>query len=70
MVRDRLPARHDLGLCYPEKMDKQEHLHRHLELCKRIYERMKRDGTWPWATDSDSQKSDHMVESEHKTNET
>lgn len=29
-------------------MDKNEHLDRHLDLCKRVYERMRRDGTWPW----------------------
>lgn len=33
-------------------MDNDERLERYLELCRRIYERMKRDGTWPWKTDS------------------
>ncbi|MEM5471918.1 hypothetical protein WNZ14_09305 [Hoeflea sp. AS60] len=27
-------------------MDK--HLEEYLRLCQRIYERMERDGTWPW----------------------
>ena len=29
-------------------MDNDERLERYLELCKHIYERMRRDGTWPW----------------------
>jgi hypothetical protein len=27
-------------------------LEAYFELCKRIYERMEREGTWPWAADS------------------
>ena len=46
-------------------MDNDERLERYLELCKRIYERMRRDGTWPWA---DSQESGGMVESEDNPN--
>ena len=49
---------------YHTSMDKEEHLRRHLELCKRIYERMKRDGTWPWADESDSSNSDGVIEFE------
>lgn len=41
-------------------MDNTERLERYLELCRRIYERMKREGSWPWP---DSQNSDRMVES-------
>ena len=37
-------------------------LEQYLELCRRIYERMKRDGTWPWTTDST--KTNGAVESE------
>lgn len=36
-------------------------LERYLTLCQRIYERMERDGSWPWA---DSPKSEDLVESE------
>ena len=28
-------------------------LERYLALCKRIYERMERDGTWPWSDSTD-----------------
>lgn len=42
-------------------MQKQEQLEGYLALCKTIYERMERDGTWPWP---DSQKSVDLVESE------
>ena len=45
-------------------MDKGELLERHLELCKRVYERMKRDGTWPWRDEPDSPNSEDMVDSE------
>lgn len=47
-------------------MDNQERLERYLELCKRIYERMRRDGTWPWAN---SQKSGGVVKSEGSPND-
>ena len=43
-----------------------DHLQRYLALCKRIYERMERDGTWPWA---DSPKSDDLVESEDSSDD-
>lgn len=45
-------------------MDKNDHLNEHLELCKRIYERMLRDGSWPWANASDSTLSDDLIESD------
>ena len=48
-------------------MNKNEHLRRHLELCKAVYLRMKRDGSWPWADGLDSPKSDDVVESEDPT---
>lgn len=41
------------------KNDKQ--LDQFIELCKRIYERMEREGSWPWA---DSPKSEDLVESD------
>ena len=47
---------------YYEGMDRNTSLERHLELCKRVYERMKREGTWPWP---DSQKANDMIESEN-----
>ena len=25
-----------------------DHLRRYLAICRRIYERMERDGSWPW----------------------
>jgi len=42
-------------------------LERYLELCQRIYERMERDGTWPWKTDvpsDDSTLPEDLVDSE------
>lgn len=50
-------------------MDKQEHLRRHLELCKRVYERMKREGSWPWRELLDSPKSEDVIESENAAND-
>lgn len=47
-------------------MDKDEHLERHLDLCKRIYLRMLRDGSWPWA---DSPKSEDLIESKDSPND-
>lgn len=41
-------------------------LQRYLALCKRVYQRMERDGTWPWPdwdSASHSPKSQDMVES-------
>jgi len=32
-----------------EKKELPPELLRHLALCKRAYERMRREGTWPWA---------------------
>ena len=46
---------------YTGNMTNDEHLQRHLELCKRVYERMKREGSWPW---SDSPKSEDLVDSD------
>lgn len=38
-------------------------LERYLELCQRIYERMERDGTWPWKHSDDSTLSQEVVDS-------
>lgn len=42
-------------------MDEDQHLEDYLEFCKRVYLRMKREGTWPWA---DSTDAEDLVESE------
>ena len=42
-------------------------LERYLELCQRIYERMERDGTWPWKTNvptDDSTLSENLIDSD------
>jgi hypothetical protein len=46
-------------------MDKEDHLQQHLELCKRVYLRLKAEGKWPWP---DSPISDDMIESGDNTN--
>ena len=30
-----------------------DHIEQLFRLCVRMYERMERDGTWPWAVDAD-----------------
>lgn len=42
-------------------MNKDEQLRRHLDLCKAVYEHLKKTGKWPWP---DSTMSENMVESE------
>jgi len=42
-----------------------EFLEEYLEICKSIYERMEREGSWPW---SDSQNSENLVESKEPKN--
>lgn len=44
-------------------MNKDDHLQRHLALCKRMYLRMLADGTWPWKEEPESQDPEDMVES-------
>ncbi len=39
-------------------------LERYLALCKRIYEDMERNGTWPWKDEPDSTLSADMVDSD------
>lgn len=43
-----------------------DHLLEHLELCKSVYEHLKKEGNWPWA---DSQNSGNLVESEDNSEE-
>lgn len=50
-------------------MNKDEHLERHLELCRQVYLRMLADGSWPWKTEDDSPKSEDVIESENKTDD-
>jgi len=50
-------------------MEKNEHLERHLELCRRVYLRMLADGSWPWEQKGDSPKSEDMIESESNTDD-
>lgn len=44
-------------------MNHDDHLKAHLKLCQRIYERMLREGSWPWQGD-DSPKSEDLVDSD------
>ena len=48
-------------------MKEDEFLERYLALCKRIYERMEREGTWPW--ESDSQDLEDLLESGDNPND-
>mgnify|MGYP001796021902 CR=1 FL=1 len=66
IVQHKLAARSALRFQYHGDMDKQEHLERHLKLFQDIYERMKREGTWPWP---DSPKSEDVIESDDNTND-
>ena len=44
-------------------MHDDDFLEEYFQICKRVYEQMERDGTWPWADDSTL--SEDMVDSEH-----
>ena len=46
---------------YTEGMNTDEHLQRHLDLCKAVYEHLKKTGQWPWP---DSQFPEDLVESD------
>ena len=51
-------------------MDKEDRLKIHLEVCQRIFERMRRDGSWPWRDDGvDSPESEDVVESDSQPND-
>ena len=39
-------------------MTDDEHLQQHLELCNRIYLRLKAEGKWPWSGTQDSPESE------------
>lgn len=45
-------------------MKEKDQLQRHLDLCKAVYEHLKKTGKWPWP---DSQFSEDLVESEDKS---
>lgn len=47
-------------------MEPSPQLEAYLALCKRIYERMEREGTWPWA--ADSLNSEDVIDSEDTKN--
>jgi hypothetical protein len=50
-------------------MNKDDHLQRHLELCRRMYLRMLADGTWPWKEGLGSRDSEDVVDSEDIEND-
>ncbi len=41
-------------------MTPEDHLQRHLELCKRIYLRLKAEGKWPWSDPTGTPMLDHQ----------
>lgn len=53
-------------------MEKDEHLQRHLDLCRRMHLRMLSDGSWPWKEDEkqdpDSPKSENLLDSGNNSN--
>lgn len=48
-------------------MEPSPQLEAFFELCTRIYQRMEREGTWPWSADSTN--PDDVIESESTENE-
>ena len=48
-------------------MEPSPQLEAFFELCKRIYDRMEREGTWPWTADSTN--PEDMVDSESNQND-
>ncbi|QJB69866.1 hypothetical protein [Parasphingorhabdus halotolerans] len=40
----------------------EDFLQQYFEICKRTYEQMERDGTWPW--ESDSPNFENLIDSE------
>ncbi len=48
-------------------MNEDKALQQYFEICKRIYEQMERDGTWPW--DDDSPFREDLVEYENNKKE-
>ena len=48
--------------------DDREKLRQYIDLCRRIYERMRRDDAWPWKR-TDSPDAGDVVESEGNAND-
>ena len=47
-------------------MTNDQHFDQFLALCQRVYERMEREGSWPWL---DSPNPDDLVESDSNQND-
>ncbi len=43
-------------------MDHDERLEIHMKICRQIFERMRREGSWPWREEGGSSDSDNLVE--------
>jgi hypothetical protein len=43
---------------YADHMTNDDHIKQHLELCKRIYQQMREDGSWPWRRSPADDQSD------------
>jgi len=43
-------------------MTDEQRFEQFIELCKRIYERMEREGSWPWSTDTSGLKPEDEEE--------
>ncbi len=43
-------------------MDEEDMLDQYFAICRRIYEQMERDGTWPWPEESTNQED--LIKSE------
>lgn len=54
-------------LCWSMTKDDHDKLLRYIELCRRIYERMRRENAWPWVDDSPD--TDDVVESKDNPND-
>lgn len=52
------------GLLENGGMNTDEHLQRHLELCRRVFQRMLAEDSWPWKEEPDSTEPEDMVESD------
>jgi len=50
-----------------KKLNEDAHLQEYFEICKRVYEQMERDGTWPWTVDSTN--SENMIDSDSSTDD-
>lgn len=46
-------------------MTHDDHLNEHLELCKQVYERMKRENSWPWVVKVDSTERQDLIDSKY-----